>query len=107
MYKTGEFGGERLRDMALGGIGGRVVKIVGPANRWTGNGSFLFGRGGQFGQKGIFNGKYLDGYVRLGWNWKGPRVGGSDTFRLAIGSTPSNAPAIIKKAINYLRHFDM
>jgi RHS repeat-associated protein len=50
-----------------------------------GRGSTLFGRGGQFGQKGIFN----QGNFRTGWGWKGNRTSGRDVFR-SSWSNPGN-----------------
>ena len=50
-----------------------------------GRGSALFGRGGQFGQKGIFN----QGNFRTGWGWKGSRTSGRDVFR-SSWSKPGN-----------------
>jgi RHS repeat-associated protein len=46
-------------------------------NEWLGKGSYLFGRGGQFGQNGIFN----QGSIRTGWGWSGTRAVGRDVFR--------------------------
>ena len=69
-----------------------AASAIGPAakaklanSNLLGKGSKLFGRGGQFGQKGIMN----QGTVRTGWGWEGTRQSGHDVFR-ASWSKPGN-----------------
>jgi hypothetical protein len=74
--------------------GSALTKWGGSALRNAGN--YLAPRGPLFGPQGPLFGRggsaFFNGndYVRVGWGWKGPAIGGKEVFRLAIGN--KNAP---------------
>lgn len=67
---------ECIWTMAGSGVATKFSGVL-AKSKWVGKGSKLFGRGGQYGQKGILN----SGRIRTGWGWKGTRTAGRDVFR--------------------------
>jgi len=80
VYKTSCFLGCVSRDLLIAAAGVGLTSRSSSTlanNKWIGKGSRLFGRGGRFGHKGIFN----RGPIRTGWGWKGSATSGRDVFR--------------------------
>jgi RHS repeat-associated protein len=77
MYKAGGYAGDAWGALFGTAGGARSISSTLAKNKWFGNGSRLFGRGGRFGYKGLLN----QGSVRTGWGWKGTSEAGRDVFR--------------------------
>jgi RHS repeat-associated protein len=81
-------------DLAFNAASGAALAGLGPASsgvrallaaRWAGRAASLFGRGGQYGTKGLLNSRF----VRVGWGWRGTARVGQNVFRIAAGNPGS------------------